>query len=72
MPNNQLRKLMRYVHLIAGIYIATYLYSPLSDLAAAEWTLKVVIIPLISVTGLFLWQQPLLTKWVRRNRSVTS
>jgi len=74
MSNKQLRNWLRIGHLVAGIMLAAYIYS--SSLQASEaytLTLQIVVIPAVSFSGLVLWQQGRINKWLRkRGNSRTS
>jgi hypothetical protein len=60
------RPLLRYLHLFAGAWIGTFIYSPWGAdplfLAATRFGL----VPLVGLTGLALWQQAAFNRLVRR------
>jgi len=67
MSNKRFRQIVRAAHLIEGIMIGAYFYSPLGASAAYADLLRFVIIPLVVISGLVMWQQPRVLKLLRRN-----
>lgn len=63
--NKTLRNLLRIIHLIIGGLVIACIYSPLGNL---EWFGNVVrvSIPILTITGLSMWQMPLITKTFKR------
>ena len=63
--NKTLRDILRVIHLVIGGLAIAYIYSPLGDL---EWfsSLVRVSIPILTITGLSMWQMPLITKAFKR------
>jgi hypothetical protein len=64
--NKTLRNMLRMLHLVVAGLIGTYLYSPLGDV---EWFANLVrlsFLPALLVTGLSMWQMPLITKLLKR------
>jgi|GEM_PF-3541762 hypothetical protein len=51
----QLRKILRLVHILGGLYLGTFLFSPLIESASATALARVVSIGLV-VSGLAMWQ----------------
>ncbi len=66
MSNKQFRQIVRFGHIVEGVLIAIYIYSPLSSNPAFDALIKFVILPLIVLSGLALWQQPRVMKVIRR------
>lgn len=67
MTNKQLRTYIRYVHLLEGILIAIYIYSPTAQQSPIySGMVQLVIVPFIVISGLALWQQPRINKWWRQ------
>ncbi len=68
MSNKKLRDLLRIGHIIAGVMIIIFVYSStLREDAVYSMLIQFVIIPAVSISGLMLWQQPLLNKWRKRS-----
>ena len=55
------RDLIRILHLVGAAAIGTYVYSPLKDLAWFALLMQALVIPGLSLTGLWLWKP----KWFR-------
>jgi thiosulfate reductase cytochrome b subunit len=66
MSNRQLRVALRWVHIVGGALIATFVYAPWGasplSLALMRWG----VIPVLILTGLLLWQQARLSKLRQR------
>jgi hypothetical protein len=55
--NKQLRLILRYTHLAVGILIGLFVYSPLEDVPAFELLVQIALIPIVVLTGIWIWQQ---------------
>lgn len=64
--NKTLRNLLRVIHLVVAVLIGAYLYSPLGDLAWFGNVVRASVLPVLLVTGLSMWQMPVLTKLFKR------
>jgi len=56
------RKIIRIVHLLGAAAIGTYVYSPYNNLEWFTWLMQLLIIPMLTLTGLWLWKP----KWFRK------
>lgn len=67
MTNRQIRTYLRYAHLIEGILIAIYIYSPAAQQNPIySGLIQFVVLPFIVISGLALWQQPRINRWRRQ------
>ena len=68
MSNKRFRQVVRVGHIIEGAMIAAFVYSPTLR-ASSVYTaiIQFVIVPLIILSGVLLWQQPRVMKWIRRS-----
>jgi hypothetical protein len=67
MSSKQIRTVSRYAHLVEGILIALFIYSPtLRSSALYTGFIQFMVVPLIILSGLVMWQLPRINKW--RNR----
>ena len=68
--NKTLRNLLRIIHLVIGGLVIAYIYSPLGNV---EWfgSLVRVSIPILTVTGVSMWQMPLITKAFKRQATAS-
>ncbi len=59
------RRYHRYAHLALATWLGVVLYSPLGGDARALLVTRVVVFPLLVVSGLLLWQAPALRRRLR-------
>jgi len=62
MKTPQLRKLTRWIHLLGTAAIGTYVYAPWHHLAWFTLLMQIVVVPSLSLTGLWLWKGHLLRR----------
>jgi len=58
------RDTIRIIHLIGAAAIGTFVYSPFNQLGWIILLMQIVIIPSLTLTGLWLWKP----KWFRKKR----
>lgn len=63
--NKRMRDIQRFVHLAMGVFLIVYIYTPLGDLRPFESLVRLIIIPILVVTGILMWQLPRLRKRLR-------
>ena len=65
LSNKTLRTVLRAIHLVIGALVVVYIYTPLGNV---EWfgSLVRISIPILTITGLSMWQMPTLTKILKR------
>lgn len=51
-----LRRLIRYLHILAAFILGAYLYSPLADDPDFRFATLYVVFPLMGLTGFVMWQ----------------
>jgi uncharacterized protein (DUF2141 family) len=56
------RNIVRWLHIGVGSVIATYIYSPWSEIPAFQLFTKAIVIPLTILSGLWLWKGHLLKR----------
>ena len=63
--NKTLRNVLRAIHLVVAGLIIVYIYTPLGDL---EWfgSFVKVSVPILGISGLVMWQMPVVTKALKR------
>ncbi|WP_375426668.1 hypothetical protein [uncultured Friedmanniella sp.] len=66
------RSILRWTHLVVGSLLATYVYLPVGSADWLRWTLMLVGIPTVSVTGVWMWKQALVRRWFARRRGARS
>jgi hypothetical protein len=68
MSNKQLRIVSRLIHLVGSGFIGTYVYSSaLSSDPTFAFIVQFVVFPSLAITGLVMWQQPRISKLLRRS-----
>ena len=60
------RKIIRWLHIILSIPILGFIYGPVSSMPAAANTVRWVILPVVVISGFWLWKGHLLRKRLRR------
>ena len=65
LSNKTLRTALRAIHLVIGALVVVYIYTPLGSV---EWfgSLVRISIPILTITGLSMWQMPSITKILKR------
>jgi hypothetical protein len=48
--------LMRWLHIMVSIPIAGYIYGPVADIPRAAFAVKWVIVPVVVLSGLWMWK----------------
>ena len=67
--NKRVRDVQRAVHLLGGLLLAAYLYTPLRELPMALAVVQIVVVPTLLATGLAMWQGPRLRRRLARGRA---
>jgi hypothetical protein len=60
------RKIIRWMHLILSIPILGFVYGPVSTMPEAAFMVRVVIFPIVIVSGLWMWKGHLVKKLFRK------
>lgn len=68
LSGREVRSVQRAVHLIAAGALGAYVYSPLAAEPGFVALVKLAVFPVLTVSGLLLWQYPRLRRWFARNR----
>jgi hypothetical protein len=59
------RKIIRWFHILASIPILGYIYGPVADLPEAAVAVRWVILPLVVMSGFWLWLGAKVKRWVK-------
>ncbi len=62
MKTAQIRILTRWIHLLGAAAIGTYVYAPWRDIVWFTLLMQLLVIPGLSLTGLWLWKGHLLRR----------
>lgn len=66
MTNRRFRQVVRWLHVGVGVMLILFVYSPLGEVSWYALSVQVFAIPLVSLSGIALWQQPKLSAWRKR------
>ncbi|MBC6988051.1 MULTISPECIES: hypothetical protein [Hymenobacter] len=59
------RKVIRWFHVLASIPIVGYIYGPVASKPEAAFATKFVLLPLVVLTGLWLWKGYAVRRWLK-------
>ncbi|QIN77439.1 hypothetical protein GBA65_01745 [Rubrobacter marinus] len=65
-PNKKARALLRWTHLLVGFLIGVLVYTPARDSEAFVLLMQAIIVPVVTQTGLWMWQQGRIRRLYRR------
>jgi hypothetical protein len=57
LSGKQQRTILRYSHLLAGLLNVLFIYTPLGDVWAFQLLVQIILVPVIIMTGVWMWQQ---------------
>jgi hypothetical protein len=60
------RSIFRWIHIVFGIPIIGYIYSPFKELPNYAAVVRYVAIPVIVLTGLWMWKGHLLSRLISK------
>jgi hypothetical protein len=59
------RKIIRWFHIIASIPIVGYIYGPVAEKQEAVIFIRWVLLPLVVLSGFWMWQGHVIKKWIK-------
>ncbi|RIV22680.1 hypothetical protein DYU11_16900 [Fibrisoma montanum] len=59
------RKLIRWFHMLASVPILGFIYGPVASIPEAAFMTRVVILPAVVLSGLWLWLGHYVRRWNR-------
>lgn len=59
------RKIIRWVHIVLSVPIIGFIYGPVSTIEPAANMVRWVFMPVIVLSGLWLWKGSVVKRWVR-------
>jgi hypothetical protein len=68
----RLRTILRWGHIVGGMFLVACVYSGSRQNVDLTNIARFVVVPLIVLSGLWLWQQGRIVRWMRRTPSQTS
>lgn len=60
--NNRVRLILRWIHIVFGIPIVGYVYSPFEKLPEYAPIVRYVALPIIVLSGLWMWKGHVLSR----------
>lgn len=66
------RTILRWGHIVGGMFFVAYLYSGSQRITVLSNIARFIVVPLSVLSGLWLWQQGRIVRWMRRTPSQTS
>lgn len=60
------RSIFRWIHIVFGIPVIGYIYSPLKELPKYAPVVRYIALPVIALTGLWMWKGHLLRRLTSR------
>jgi hypothetical protein len=61
---SQERTFIRMLHLILSIPILGYLYGPVAHIPPAAWFTRWIAMPVVILSGFWLWLKPRVKRWL--------
>jgi hypothetical protein len=58
------RVFIRTLHLVLSVPILGYLYGPVAQIPQAAWFTRWIAMPLVILSGLWLWLKPRIRRWL--------
>jgi len=56
LTSRKIRLMLRWMHIVLGLVTLCYIYSPFHDIVAYQWVMKLVVIPAITLSGVWIWK----------------
>jgi len=60
------RKLIRWIHLLLSIPILGFIYGPVAEIPRAAFATRFVFMPIVILSGLWLWKGHAVKKYFRK------
>jgi hypothetical protein len=62
------RALIRILHLVLSIPIIGFIYGPVAHIPPAASFTRLIAVPIVALSGIWMWQKPRLLRWLRPRR----
>ena len=66
LSGKQQRTILRYSHLLAGMLNVLFIYTPFGDVWAFQLLVQIILVPVIIITGVWMWQQTRVRKLIAK------
>ncbi|HKB91563.1 MAG TPA: hypothetical protein VKC60_13680 [Opitutaceae bacterium] len=72
-PQNRMNSLserawIRTLHLVLSIPIIGFIYGPVAHIPPAASFTRLIAVPIVALSGIWMWQKPRLLRWIRPRR----
>ncbi len=64
----KLRQTLRWIHIVGGLIVGTYLYAPWSADPAFTAVTLYGVVPLLGLSGIAMWQQGRISRWMKSRK----
>lgn len=68
-PNKTTRTILRWTHVLVGFLIGVFVYTPAHDNEAFVLLMQAAVVPAVTLTGLWMWQQARIRRLYRHVRA---
>ena len=68
LSGKQVRDVQRIIHLVSGLLVGAYIYTPLADVPAFSALVQVIVVPVLVGAGMAMWQMARLRRLFMRRR----
>lgn len=68
----QLRRVTRWIHIVGSILLGIYIYSPWSRYVAFSRLMQIGVIPILTLSGIAMWQQARTLQLLRQFTSAST
>jgi thiosulfate reductase cytochrome b subunit len=59
------RNIMRWLHILLSIPIVGYIYGPVASIPQSAMVVRLVIFPIVVLSGFWMWKGHVVKKWVK-------
>jgi hypothetical protein len=66
MNNQTKRSILRWIHIVFGIPIIGYIYSPFEDIRYYAHSVRFVFLPVLLLSGLWMWKGHVLRRLISK------
>lgn len=70
MTQSTKRSILRWIHILVGIPIVGYVYSPFESIPDFAPVVRLFFLPILLLSGLWLWKGPALRRLILRKSDV--
>jgi len=61
----KIRVMLRWMHIVSGLIILCYIYSPFHEIFIFQIAVKFLIIPIITLSGIWIWKFMAINKFLK-------